>query len=129
MCACDPGYFGIDCAQGYCPYGDDPISTDQHNEIQWLTLKTVGDGTKQGIQGAASTYAAGDLDLEGTFRLAYKDEYEVARLYAGPEFAASLNTQFEGDFTLSFHLAPPLGGRGFARCGCETSRGATRPGA
>ncbi|HIC81497.1 MAG TPA: indolepyruvate ferredoxin oxidoreductase family protein, partial [Kiloniellaceae bacterium] len=40
--------------------------------------------------------------------LAVKDEYEVARLYAGPEFAQKLNEQFEGDFKLSFHLAPPL---------------------
>ncbi len=43
--------------------------------------------------------------------MAYKDEYEVARLYADPKFAAALNTQFEGDFTLRFHLAPPLGSR------------------
>ncbi len=40
--------------------------------------------------------------------LAYKDEYEVARLYAAPEFMEKLRQQFEGDFTLSFHLAPPL---------------------
>ncbi len=43
------------------------------------------------------------------FRLmAYKDEYEVARLYTNGEFRARLNEQFEGDFRLSFHLAPPL---------------------
>src|SRR5208282_136230 len=40
--------------------------------------------------------------------LAYKDEYEVARLYTGGDFAKSLNEQFEGDFKLKFHLAPPL---------------------
>jgi indolepyruvate ferredoxin oxidoreductase len=40
--------------------------------------------------------------------LAYKDEYEVARLYTGAAFAAQLNGQFEGDFRLKFHLAPPL---------------------
>ncbi|MFN3401921.1 MAG: indolepyruvate ferredoxin oxidoreductase family protein, partial [Ferrovibrio sp.] len=40
--------------------------------------------------------------------MAYKDEYEVARLYTDGEFLRKLNTQFEGDFTLSFHLAPPL---------------------
>ena len=40
--------------------------------------------------------------------LAVKDEYEVARLYSGPEFAQSLREQFEGDIKLSFHLAPPL---------------------
>ncbi len=40
--------------------------------------------------------------------LAYKDEYEVARLYAETAFAASIDQQFEGDYRLKFHLAPPL---------------------
>jgi len=46
---------------------------------------------------------------EGLFNLmAYKDEYEVARLYTGDEFRRSLEAQFEGDFEMRFHLAPPL---------------------
>jgi len=40
--------------------------------------------------------------------LAYKDEYEVARLFTGAAFASQLGAQFEGDFKLTFHLAPPL---------------------
>lgn len=40
--------------------------------------------------------------------LAYKDEYEVARLYTDGTFEALLANQFEGDYTLKFHLAPPL---------------------
>ena len=40
--------------------------------------------------------------------LAYKDEYEVARLFTDPAFRAKLEDQFEGDFRLEFHLAPPL---------------------
>jgi indolepyruvate ferredoxin oxidoreductase len=40
--------------------------------------------------------------------LAYKDEYEVARLHADPAFRARIAAQFEGDYTLNFHLAPPL---------------------
>jgi indolepyruvate ferredoxin oxidoreductase len=44
----------------------------------------------------------------GLFKLmAYKDEYEVARLY-GAEFRAKLDRAFEGDYRLEFHLAPPL---------------------
>ncbi|VVD83495.1 indolepyruvate ferredoxin oxidoreductase [Pandoraea communis] len=39
--------------------------------------------------------------------MAYKDEYEVARLYTDPAFMKKINEQFEGDFTLRFHLAPP----------------------
>ena len=40
--------------------------------------------------------------------LAYKDEYEVARLYAAPGFRDSLAERFEGDFRLAFNLAPPF---------------------
>jgi indolepyruvate ferredoxin oxidoreductase len=40
--------------------------------------------------------------------LAYKDEYEVARLFTDAAFAAQLNGQFEGDYKVKFHLAPPL---------------------
>jgi indolepyruvate ferredoxin oxidoreductase len=40
--------------------------------------------------------------------MAYKDEYEVARLYADPAFRASLDTAFSGTGKLSLWLAPPL---------------------
>jgi indolepyruvate ferredoxin oxidoreductase len=40
--------------------------------------------------------------------MAYKDEYEVARLYTDGAFLAKLGAQFEGDYKVSFHLAPPL---------------------
>ncbi len=38
--------------------------------------------------------------------LAYKDEYEVARLYSDGSFIRQLEAQFEGDYRLQFHLAP-----------------------
>ncbi|MDH2198274.1 indolepyruvate ferredoxin oxidoreductase family protein [Ectopseudomonas oleovorans] len=38
--------------------------------------------------------------------LAYKDEYEVARLYSDATFRKQLEAQFEGDYQLQFHLAP-----------------------
>jgi indolepyruvate ferredoxin oxidoreductase len=44
--------------------------------------------------------------------MAYKDEYEVARLHSDPAFRAKIDAQFEGvggqPFKLNFHLAPPL---------------------
>jgi indolepyruvate ferredoxin oxidoreductase len=40
--------------------------------------------------------------------LAYKDEYEVARLYTDGSFRDRLAQQFDGDFGLKVHLAPPL---------------------
>jgi indolepyruvate ferredoxin oxidoreductase len=40
--------------------------------------------------------------------MAYKDEYEVARLYTDGRFVEQLQSQFEGKFSLKFNLAPPL---------------------
>ena len=40
--------------------------------------------------------------------MAYKDEYEVARLYVETGFFERLADRFEGDYSLRFHLAPPL---------------------
>ena len=76
--------------------------------------------------------------------LAYKDEYEVARLYADPAFRRALDAQFEGVERLEFHLAPPglarrdprtgqlqkrsFGGLGAARVPCaDPPDGAARP--
>lgn len=39
--------------------------------------------------------------------MAYKDEYEVARLHADPAFLASLDSQFKHGYTINYHLAPP----------------------
>ena len=40
--------------------------------------------------------------------LSYKDEYEVARLHSDGTFDKQIAETFEGDFTLTYHLAPPL---------------------
>jgi len=40
--------------------------------------------------------------------MAYKDEYEVARLYTDGSFAGKLSDRFEGDYRLKFYLAPPI---------------------
>jgi indolepyruvate ferredoxin oxidoreductase len=47
--------------------------------------------------------------------MAYKDEYEVARLHTDTGFAEALAAQFDGDIRLHYHLAPPLLGRKNAR--------------
>jgi indolepyruvate ferredoxin oxidoreductase len=39
--------------------------------------------------------------------MAYKDEYEVARLYTDGTFERSLREQFDGHFEIEFHFAPP----------------------
>ncbi|MDQ2701637.1 MAG: indolepyruvate ferredoxin oxidoreductase family protein [Pseudomonadota bacterium] len=66
------------------------------------------------VRAAEQARAPGSTDLaEAAARylfklMAYKDEYEVARLYTSGEFKRRLEQQFEGDYSLRFHLAPPL---------------------
>jgi indolepyruvate ferredoxin oxidoreductase len=63
--------------------------------------------------------AEGQLAVPGTafteavarylFKLmAYKDEYEVARLHTDPAFTAKIAAMFDGDYKIVHHLAPPL---------------------
>jgi indolepyruvate ferredoxin oxidoreductase len=50
-----------------------------------------------------------DAVAKGLFRLmAYKDEYEVARLHAETGFREKIDAQFEGDYQVHYHLAPPI---------------------
>jgi indolepyruvate ferredoxin oxidoreductase len=44
--------------------------------------------------------------------MAYKDEYEVARLHMETGFQERLRQEFEGDFAIKYHLAPPILSRG-----------------
>ncbi|MGS1077353.1 indolepyruvate ferredoxin oxidoreductase family protein [Pseudoxanthomonas beigongshangi] len=66
------------------------------------------------VRGAENVKAPGSTALtEAVARyffklMAYKDEYEVARLYTSGEFQRRLQQQFEGDYEVRFHLAPPL---------------------
>jgi len=65
------------------------------------------------IRAAETRIAAGGEALTRAFALGYykllafKDEYEIARLYSRPEFLSELQAQFEGDYSLTFHFAPP----------------------
>jgi indolepyruvate ferredoxin oxidoreductase len=53
--------------------------------------------------------ALGVAAAKGLYKLmAYKDEYEVGRLYSSPSFKAQLDAQFSDYRRIEFHLAPPL---------------------
>ena len=56
-----------------------------------------------GRSGLAEAVARGYHKL-----LAYKDEYEVARLYTDGRFEKALQDNFDGRHKLEFHLAPPM---------------------
>jgi indolepyruvate ferredoxin oxidoreductase len=60
----------------------------------------AGVGAGDGLSKAVAKYL---------FKLmAYKDEYEVARLYTNGDFEKRLSEAFEGNFKVSYNLAPPL---------------------
>jgi indolepyruvate ferredoxin oxidoreductase len=54
--------------------------------------------------------------------MAYKDEYEVARLYTEGTFAHRLKDAFDGNLKLTFHLAPPLLSRPDPKTGAPRKR-------
>ncbi len=66
------------------------------------------------VRSAETRAAPGSSELteavaKNLFKLmAYKDEYEVARLYTDGAFATKLGEKFDGDVRLKFHLAAPL---------------------
>ena len=63
--------------------------------------------------GRAGGEALAEAVARSLFKLmAYKDEYEVARLHTDPAFHADIARRFTGDYRLNFHLAPPHAERG-----------------
>ncbi len=70
------------------------------DKVRKAELETLGGDAKAALTEAVARYY---------FKLlAYKDEYEVARLHSDPAFRAEIASRFEGNYQLNFHLAPPL---------------------
>ncbi|WP_454617447.1 indolepyruvate ferredoxin oxidoreductase family protein [Bradyrhizobium cenepequi] len=84
--------------------------TDYQDEI--YSQRYLADVAR--VRAAETAAAPGSHELteafaKGLFKLmAYKDEYEVARLYTDGEFARALKEQFDGEPGLKVLLAPPL---------------------
>jgi indolepyruvate ferredoxin oxidoreductase len=115
---------GIDVASGQAAVSDDSVASLIEARVQQLTayqdtayaasyrdLVARVMHAEQALPGSAP-----DLPLTRAVALnyakllAYKDEYEVARLYSDGRFGASLAEAFEGDYRIQFHLAPPIFG-------------------
>ena len=63
----------------------------------------------RGAEAAINSSQLAEAVAHNLFKLmAIKDEYEVARLYAETDFVQKISEGFEGNYTLRFHLAPPL---------------------
>ncbi len=84
--------------------------TDYQNAAYAMKYKSlverVRDAESRSVSGATALTAA---VARYAFKLmAYKDEYEVARLYSTGDFLEQIARNFEGDYKISFNLAPPL---------------------
>jgi len=79
-CLCDEGYTGYDCSLKTCPYGDDPITEDEANEVQTLTCT--------------------DADSDGTFTLTFRGQTTDSISYAAAaedveEYLEALSTVWD----------------------------------
>jgi indolepyruvate ferredoxin oxidoreductase len=84
--------------------------TDYQNAAYAQKYKSLVDKVRSAeqekVQGSA---ALSEAVARYAFKfMAYKDEYEVARLYTSGDFEKRVREQFDGDYKIHFHLAPPL---------------------
>lgn len=79
------------------------------NEAYAARYRNIVDRVAQAEAALNGDGALSQTVAKGLFRvMAYKDEYEVARLYTEGSFARSIQDAFEGDVKLTFHMAPPV---------------------
>lgn len=74
-CVCDHGYTGADCSLRQCPYGDDPISTGQVDEVQSVSCLCNGcTGTfTLSFRGETTRPLVGSVDTAATLKAALED--------------------------------------------------------
>ncbi|ETO75683.1 hypothetical protein F444_08762 [Phytophthora nicotianae P1976] len=74
-CVCDHGYTGADCSLRQCPYGDDPISTGQVDEVQSVSCLCNGcTGTfTLSFRGETTRPLDGNVDTAATLKAALED--------------------------------------------------------
>ncbi|MDR3390010.1 MAG: indolepyruvate ferredoxin oxidoreductase family protein [Rudaea sp.] len=84
--------------------------TDYQNAAYAAKYKSLVDRVRTAEQTkVAGASALTEAVARYAFKLmAYKDEYEVARLYTSGDFAKRIRETFDGDYKIHFHLAPPL---------------------
>jgi indolepyruvate ferredoxin oxidoreductase len=89
-----------DRANRLTAYQDTPYATQYRELVEHVRAKEMAAGLGDSLTRAVATYA---------FKLmAYKDEYEVARLYTNGDWEKSLRQVFAGKLKVRLHLSPPL---------------------
>jgi len=82
---------------------------DRQYAERYVALVRLVEQKELALEGEGSKLALSKAVARSLYKaMAYKDEYEVARLHADPAFREQIAAQFDGDFTLQFHMAPPL---------------------
>jgi indolepyruvate ferredoxin oxidoreductase len=80
-----------------------------YQDAAWAARYRAGVDRVRAAEASFGSEALTSTAAQALFRLmSYKDEYEVARLHVGTGFVDRLKRDFEGDFRISYHLAPPL---------------------
>ena len=83
--------------------------TDYQNAAYAGAYRAFVDKVRAAEAHVASGTRLSEAVARNLFKLmAYKDEYEVARLHTSAAFQAKVAQAFEGDFKLVHHLAPPM---------------------
>lgn len=87
--------------------------TDYQNVAYAQTYRSFIDDVLTKTQSVAGAEDMQRAVVRGLFKLmAYKDEYEVGRLYSDGSFAKKLANEFTGNFKIKFNMAPPILGNG-----------------
>jgi len=82
--------------------------TDYQDASYAAKYKGLVDKVRAAEQSKAGSAVLTEAVARYAFKLmAYKDEYEVARLYTSGEFEKQIRDTFDGDYKIHFNLAPP----------------------
>lgn len=118
MAAHDPGAVqNLIAPRSQAVRSDEELITDLAAELMQYQNAAYADRYRalvEKMRAAEAALAPGMSGLtravaETAFRLmAYKDEYEVARLQSSDAFRQKIEREFEGDYKLRFHLSPPI---------------------
>jgi indolepyruvate ferredoxin oxidoreductase len=82
--------------------------TDYQNAVYAQRYATFIERVKQAEAPLGKTLLSETVARQLYKLMAYKDEYEVARLHTQSKFLQRIEESFEGDFKVHYHLAPPL---------------------
>ncbi len=84
------------------------LLTDYQNATYAARYKALVEKTREREKALNSSKLTEAVARYYAKLLAYKDEYEVARLQADPGFRKKIEGMFEGDYRVVHYLAPPL---------------------